>query len=825
MTFIRTFLRLILALLVTAAVVAGIAYRLNGLYGVAEGIDKPESKGVAEDRRLFDRLLEAGVLKPRPDGGLDRIPADWVLLQKIHPATDQSKAAKALRARRVSLLKALDNSAVGAIVRQQVDLWNQTRRIAAIRDNRPQAEGDFENFWLPYNAAGRPLPPGQEVPETFGFIHGGTLTPGLSDWITVPGSTGSVTWRTKIKVAKPMTLTIQLIGKPIKVPVGARVIAREGEFPWSCPQKTMAYVVRVPVRPAPGGRTLELTAGAGINCSPRISGLAIRLIKDENDQFTVYEMKPIRRSRPGGKFVIRTADGVYLTDEKGSGKPTKEAYDLGLLPIVGTGPGDSFSLGGLLASTKLPREGIEVRLTIESKIQRAVQRAVEWGIGRFGKANRYAGERKSAVVILNANTGAILAAGNWPVVSAGINPWDLAAFSAYYPLRDPSSEIAWEVIDKHNTPGSTFKPVTSLALMTAPDAAFRARAGRIIAGLSPGGFQAETGLSLGASSYEVYPGAKPVPNFGGAALSRYFGRPARRAGLCGVPAPPTDTFGLTQAVQFSLNVFFARMAVMMERPAVEAFVARKAKGGLDNYKLPELNLTRTARWLGIDDQKRLDLAANLPASIGLTRFNGAASDILYAQRARSALAQMVFRKSDTLVKELVLYTVALNGIGQTVSASPLQMAQVPAAVGTGRRIRPYLLSRWGGTTLAPPPTRPLPVDPQSLAVLRAGMKAVVEAGTAAGVFTRLKDKGCRTYGKTGTAEIDAKRGYNTGWFIGWRDPDPKTPGARRFAWACMMSHATGGLRFGGTACAPVVARALKTLEDGGEMKKAGVGKD
>ena len=42
-----------------------------------------------------------------------------------------TEAQRARRANEQRLLKALDYSAVGSIVRQQVDLWNDTRRIAA----------------------------------------------------------------------------------------------------------------------------------------------------------------------------------------------------------------------------------------------------------------------------------------------------------------------------------------------------------------------------------------------------------------------------------------------------------------------------------------------------------------------------------------------------------------------------------------------------------------------------------------------------------------------------------------------------------------------
>jgi len=808
---IKIILSIVLTAVACVAVLAGAAYRLDLLHYAASA-PRSEAAGPTEDQALFRDLLAAGVLKRRPDGGLDRVPPDFLLLQKIADKHDDSEAARRTRNEQSRLLKALDYSAVGSIVRKQVELWNETRRIVAIRDNRPRPEGDVANGWLAFNQQGRPLPPGDMVPEVFGFIHDGKLQPGFSDWRTVPAAQGPVLFRTEITVDKPMTLTVQVIGKPETVPNGARVDERVGELPWPCPEESKAYVVSVPLRQSSMPVKLEIAAARTTNCSPRIFGLAIGLLPDQNGDYTVYQWRPVKRSRPAGKFAIRTADGVYLTDEGGSGKPTAATHKLGLLPIVGTGAGDSFSLGGLLGGTRLPPEGLEVRLTIDSRLQEATQRAVEWGIDRFGK-DRYVNERKSGLVVLNAETGAILAVGNSPGVPLGVHPWDIASFAATYPLRDPSSVIAWEVIDKHNTPGSTFKPVTALALMTA-DGAPRQTIDRLIAGVSPFELIQEAGLSPGTSAYAPGAGSRSIPNFGGAAIGRYFGRNTRSADICKVPQFADPNFGLRQAVQFSINVWFARMAVMMERPLVDAFIARMEKSQGDVFATPEFNLTRTARWLGIDDREREDLASNLPASAGLRRFTGDSADILYAQRARSALAQLEFKKSDRGVQNLLLWTIALNGIGQTVSASPLHMSQVAAAIAGGKRVRAHLLSEWGGQKLPPPPTEPLKVDPKLFAQLRNGMKSVPEVGTAGGVFPG--ERRCHVYGKTGTAEIDKAKAYNTGWFIGWREPIADDP--RRLAFACMATHATGRLRFGGSACAPVVNRILETIESKGNDK-------
>jgi len=823
---IRTFLRAVAVLLVCGAVVSGVGYRLRLLYHHVHHVQRAPAgprpadggervaAGVPEDERLFLELLDAGLLTPRADGGLERVPEDYLLLQRIDTRDEASAAVRERRRTERRLLEQLDASAVGSIVRTEITRWNETRRVVAVRDDRPSPDGARTTRWSAFNAKGRPLVCGAIVPETFGFIHAGRLQPGFSDWLSVSGAPGPVTFRTEVDAAAAHTLTIQVLGGLVRPPPGAKVETLRAEPPWPCPEAPVAHVVRVPIRPSPAPVWVELVATPSMNCAPRIHGLAISRTTNSDAStstgYASYSWRPVPRSRPAGTFVLRTRDGVVLTDPAGSGRPTEATYALGLLPIVGTGGGDTLSVSGLLATTARPPRALEVSLTIDSRIQDAARQALAWGVERF-RNDRWTGERKAALLVLDADSGAVLAAAGEPTVPVGVHPWDYASFSATYPLRDPATVIAWEVIDKHNTPGSTFKPVTALALMTEQDASFRAKMRTVFGGLDAAALHRLTGLSYGSTEFVAYRGAKPIPNFGGANLGRYANRRQRDPACVSGRADPAATnggLGLEQAVQFSLNAWFARMALMVEQPKIDAYAERVEKHAGARLPAPEMAITHMARWLGIDDQDRLDLASNVPASAALARIAGNAFDVLYAELARSTLAQMAYNKDDWGARPLMMYTAALNGIGQTISTSPLHMALAAAATASGHRVRPYLFAEWNGAPLPIPPAEPLPVDPDLLRPLRAGLKGVVEAGTAAGAFPR--PLACRVYGKTGTAEIDAAREYNSGWFIGWREPG--TPGEPRLAIACMTTHATGGYRFGGTACAPVVSRVLQALE-------------
>jgi len=134
-------------------------------------------------------------------------------------------------------------------------------------------------------------------------------------------------------------------------------------------------------------------------------------------------------------------------------------------------------------------------------------------------------------------------------------------------------------------------------------------------------------------------------------------------------------------------------------------------------------------------------------------------------------------------------------IGQgMLLASPLQMAVVAGALGTGYVVVPHIKAG------VPASKRPLPFDSHSLDVVREGMRMVVAGGSGErggeGVEVEVA-------GKTGTAEIGpaSRRRKNT-WFIAYAPADKP-----RAAVALIVEDGESG---GGTA-APRVAEVLKRI--------------
>jgi penicillin-binding protein 2 len=153
------------------------------------------------------------------------------------------------------------------------------------------------------------------------------------------------------------------------------------------------------------------------------------------------------------------------------------------------------------------------------------------------------------------------------------------------------------------------------------------------------------------------------------------------------------------------------------------------------------------------------------------------------------------------------------GQGQ-VTVTPLQMARLAAAVATGRLVRPHLVKAVGNQAAVPLSPDTLALKPETLAVLRDAMWAVVnEQGTG----WRAKIAGVDVCGKTGSAQVVTHarlaRGNVTaamiphGWFVGFA---PKLH--PRIALAVMVEH--GGS--GGEAAAPVAHEILARFFGAGE---------
>jgi hypothetical protein len=145
------------------------------------------------------------------------------------------------------------------------------------------------------------------------------------------------------------------------------------------------------------------------------------------------------------------------------------------------------------------------------------------------------------------------------------------------------------------------------------------------------------------------------------------------------------------------------------------------------------------------------------------------------------------------------------------------MARLAASLATGARVQPHLAADWYGDAVR---VDSGPALVGNLGLLRAGMRAVVQVGSAAQAFAQVFGDRldgplrCNTYALTGTGQVGSGsrsrglQGISSAWFVGWHQPAAGEP----LVFACMVSHAHGDdSRTGGQVCAPIVARLLDRL--------------
>ena len=129
-------------------------------------------------------------------------------------------------------------------------------------------------------------------------------------------------------------------------------------------------------------------------------------------------------------------------------------------------------------------------------------------------------------------------------------------------------------------------------------------------------------------------------------------------------------------------------------------------------------------------------------------------------------------------------------------ASPLQMARVAGAIGTGVLATPVLRKGARG------PSSPLPFAKEHLDAVRSGMRKVVVSGTG-----KRGAEGVDAYviGKTGTAEVGAGANLRkNAWFIAYAESND---GKRAVAVALVVENGEAG----GTTAAPKVRNILESI--------------
>ncbi|MBF0201513.1 MAG: hypothetical protein HQK66_09415 [Desulfamplus sp.] len=809
-------------------------------------------RGTREDKRLFDALVKNNLIFPRDkfmgDQLLAFVPSDYRYVLDMEMAKDPSPLyensgtsrsfinsvvtagrhgdyKKKETAHKIELVKQLHESQAGLAIQRAVHLWNSAHCFAAIRDDRPMGKdspADGHNRWEVRDPQYPRLYLGTsgQVPDFAVFVNGSRMNKGFHEWISVPFSfdDGSALFSTTMDSTIPVTLTIQVVGSVVDAHVtsvfghGTETVAIEQDkiqpvaipeitnSPFNSLQSPSSFPgTRISLGLPGGNHLIEIVTEPALFRRDTIPGLNIAWHSGKEwPQSVKWVDTGTYVWREPSLFSVAAGNGKELIKVQGRDvQGTRELWELGLASFTGTSLFHSNSLLGILSTAPM---GGEVVLTIDPDIQRIVKDALNEQIALLGENDMYRNVRRGAVVMMDADTGGIIAAYSFPHLDAGMSQWDIRAFATYYPGLGPGIFKPWKGIDAHNTPGSVFKPVTAMAAILArqKNAPGSAVIERMLLGVKEEELD-ELGLTPWCAAYNpldmrcyrdtlIPDDPVVVQNFRREPLGRGFTLKHDRK------------MGLEEALRDSVNVWFVRLAQLVD--GSKAAEGDRAWTGLvkgaREPEHPDFYLGRIARILGFDTGP-MDLLFNFPPSLPLQRdviSIYSEGDTLKAQTGKIALLDKNERGYERIL--------ARNSFGHGMTVSPLQMARIAAAIATGKVLSPYVVKEVNGQETEPGQGYSMGIEDRWLELIQKGLSAVVHGGSAREAFnvedrvqkiTPYKHVG-KIYGKTGTAEnhrVLAGRGkhqlvsgFNTAWFAGYRES--VTEDTPRIAFACMVEH-------------------------------------
>jgi hypothetical protein len=688
-----------------------------------------EAPAALEDQTLFNGLLAHGLIRTASSGLLEAAPPDLPAWRAVPASarvgTPDAWQGATLDDKGRKLLKRLYQQADGAYVREQIDTYNSERQLLAWRF----ANGDAPAVRsVVAEGANGPLAQAAAMPASSARLFD-DLPQGWQPWTRVAQWPASQSGPVKLTIALPRaangseSLRLLLIGEidTRQQPVGATLRATPACTGRACPDS--AAVQSIDLRPHPGARAISFmasplnTVATARNADRRYRHLAST--GGRPDWQPLAEQSSRRRATEG---TPAQASRVLVHDRNGSllwssGTPTRQAQDAGLATMLGLNPEHTSGIAGMLA------RALTLDLPLQALSQRVLEcvgmrhgplgwRPMQRRPGRAGRPPRRHGDprRGNGDILAAAGAGAgEVNAANW----AEVRDFDRTS-PARSPLRLPALQHDGGA---HRSPGSTFKVVSALGLELAAQSDPQLDAllaGMPLPAINRLAQRARLRFPDDAASYPVPPRWRTSPTTATSSLDR-------RA--------QDGRLGLAQALTYSLNTWFAWSGELSDRSLFGradggAPTCRRSKpGALDRCG-------RSSPWRAASASNRRcgsTAACCRPISTGRpgTRCRPAAH--IDPIHTRHELRQMA--------------------IGLRMQATPLQMALAAAAVGQGKVIAPRLLLTW---TAADSAGRPLGVR---LDRIRAGMKGVVDTGTAAGAFRGRRWPALRPglYGKTGTA--------------------------------------------------------------------------
>ncbi len=774
-----------------------------------------------EDAELFDRALATGLLRPGDDGRIEVAPAD-LPLRRLYASEHPELLAphggepdwlngvwnEGIR----QIHRSLHFGATGRYVRQQVETFNSRQLLAAVRWRpEPNLKGDWQAEW-----GGTPLALSAAMPPLASRMFA-EIPRGWEPWRRVarwPTLAGRPAVRFHLILDRPARRGVRLellVAGAAPTVTGAAVLAREPRCleARSCGERDVAaHWLRLELRE--GANSLELDfQPLPASAFPDAYRHDFAHIQRAGERLVWRDTPAASGASPGrlppAEVTLRDHAGAVLLER---GQPTEAAWTLGLAALVGLDPAHGSAVGSTLA--RLSERGmtaVDARLTVDAGVQAAARQALRAWLPQvsvaFGPSDPYREARVASLVALDADRGDILAVANSPEPPQGVAWNDLYSFAVGQPRRSPLRIWAWQHDGGGLHPaGSAFKLVD--ALLMEQEAARRPELASVLAGLSADELASKPlaqshDFGVDAACYPAHAeGCAPWARRPGARYDRP-GRPAVHnfRGSAGAQTPlermqrhGDERYGLAQALRDSLNTWFAWLVETTDATLLDDPTAP----GLAGVRALTPDALRGARPL-LDVAARLGFGAARDLDGGLLPVGLIESGD--ALRTTASALDPITSRSE----------VRLAALGFRMQVTPLQLAEVAAAIATGQRVAPRLLGELNGRLVDEPSRAGLGIATDRI---RQGMQLVASAGTARAAFADPRFDALRPYLylKTGTADLDETGVVQNAWLVGWLEPGALPGESRRLAFACLISHTAGT---GGEECGPVVADWLAAL--------------
>jgi cell division protein FtsI/penicillin-binding protein 2 len=748
-----------------------------------------------EDGALFQQLQAHGLLRMEADGLIAVAPRDLAGWQAL-PAPARLTAPGAWKDTLLDpagskLIERLYHRADGDFVRAQVDIFNVERRLLAWRMRPGAVAGSWQA-----TVGGAPAAVATTMPAAAARLFA-RLPEGWDAWRRISAWPQGGVAQLRYTLAQPAQgtelLTLMVVGRIGNVS-GARVLSQDAACTGrACHAPDAVQEVRLALLPGAASIALQVDAmqGGVLGAPGDAAYRHIRLVGGK----PVWQAVETGAAARGGALAPVTLVDRHGTPLWNDGAPSAAATAAGLAPMLGYRAEHANSVAGMLGRVET---GAHVaRMTLDLALQTASQGALDclamrrghWDGVRCTGGTAPPPGRHAGIVILDTENGDVLAAAGVGAGQVDASNWrEVADFDRLDPARSPLRLPALQHDGGvHRSPGSTFKVISALGLELAAQ-----RDPQLDALL--GGMPLAAINSLARNRGFAFQTDAPAypwdPAVTQARITNYREQQLDRRAQDG-------KLGVAQALTYSLNTWFAWAGELSDK----SLFGRGAGGapdlaGLEPAALDSVRpIVAMAHRLGFEQPMRLD-GGLLPSTFAWSAWDALQTTPSHIDpvHARHELRQMA--------------------IGLRMQATPLQMALASAAVGQGRIPAPRLLLELDGRAAQGGAG---PATGVRLDRIRAGMKGVVDVGTAANAFKAPELAALRRglYGKTGTAPTGPASGADgataTVWFTGWLEPG-SVPGQRhRLAFATFVSHSEAS---GGDHAAPMVAAVLGVMVRG-----------